>query len=147
LFHTTDLAEILDGQIFLRGRAGDQINVAGRKVSPEFIECALLKHPAVRECLVFGVPSRDAERLEEIVAVIVTGRARHSVRAVAGQNSDGAQRTDAPYREEKALRQFALDALPAWQVPRHWLFVEALQANSRGKVSRAEWRERWLKMR
>jgi acyl-CoA synthetase (AMP-forming)/AMP-acid ligase II len=94
--------------------------VAGRKVSPEFIERALLKHPAVRECLVFGVPSRDAERLEEIAAVVV-GSA-----------------------DEAGLHQFALGALPAWQVPRHWLFVDALQTNPRGKVSRAEWRERWL---
>jgi long-chain acyl-CoA synthetase len=119
-FHTSDLAEMSDGLVFLRGRANDQINVAGRKVSPETIERALLSHPQVLECLAFGVPSREAERTEEIVAVIVSREC------------------------EPALRQFVLETLPAWQTPRHWWFVEALQTNSRGKVSRVEWRERWL---
>src|SRR6185369_5777545 len=32
-YRTSDLAEIISSEIFLRGRASDQINVAGRKVS------------------------------------------------------------------------------------------------------------------
>ena len=74
IFQTSDLAELKDGAVFLRGRLGDQINVAGRKVSPETIERALLAHPQVRECLVFGAPSRDAERKEIIVAVVARTR-------------------------------------------------------------------------
>lgn len=120
MFQTNDLAELNDGQIFLRGRLGDQINVAGRKVSPETIERALLADPKVRECIVFGAPSADAERTETIVAVVV---------------SDAA---------EAELKHTLLAKLPAWQIPRHWLFVEALQANPRGKVSRSEWRRQWL---
>ena len=120
IFQTSDLAELKDGSVFLRGRLGDQINVAGRKVSPETVERALLAHPQVRECLVFGAPSRDAERTEIIVAVIVA---------------------DAT---EKELKQFLLQTLPAWQVPREWRFVESLSANARGKISRAEWRRRFL---
>jgi acyl-CoA synthetase (AMP-forming)/AMP-acid ligase II len=146
-FRTSDLAEISAGLVYLRGRAGDQINVAGRKVSPETIEQALLKHPQVSECLVFGVPSPDTrvgERNEEIVAVVVSGRARHSVRAVAVQYSVGTQRTDAPCQKEETLRPFVLETLPAWQVPRRWWFVDRLQTNSRGKVSRVEWRLRYL---
>ena len=119
-FRTSDLAEISGGQVFLRGRAGDQINVAGRKVSPATIERALSKHPQVVECLVFGVPSRDAERTEEIVAVVVSRE------------------------REPVLRQFVLESLPAWQVPRHWWFVETVQTNPTGKVSRVKWREQWL---
>ncbi len=56
-FRTSDLAEINNGLVHLRGRAGDQINVAGRKLSPETIEKVLLSHPRVKECLVFGAPS------------------------------------------------------------------------------------------
>ena len=70
IFQTSDLAELKDGLVFLRGRLSDQINVAGRKVSPETIERALLAHPQVRECLVFGAPSRDVERTETVVAVV-----------------------------------------------------------------------------
>ncbi len=72
IFQTSDLAELKNGSVFLRGRVSDQINIAGRKVSPETVERALLAHPQVRECLVFGVPSREAERTEMIVAVLVS---------------------------------------------------------------------------
>lgn len=120
VFQTADLAEFQDGQVFLRGRLGDQINVAGRKISPETIERILLTHPQVRECLVFGAPSREAERTEIIVAVVATDAA------------------------ETELRQFLLARLPAWQVPREWRRVPALSANARGKLSRAEWRRRYL---
>jgi acyl-CoA synthetase (AMP-forming)/AMP-acid ligase II len=119
IFQTSDLAELKDGSVFLRGRLGDQINVAGRKVSPETIERALLAHPRVRECLVFGVPSRDAERTEIIVAVVAS---------------------DA---KEPELKHFLLQALPAWQVPREWRFVDSLATNARGKISRAEWRKQF----
>lgn len=115
-FQTSDLAEIVDGQVFLRGRQNDEINVAGRKVAPETIERALLRHPHVRECLVFGAPSRAAERTETIFAVVVAGAT------------------------EAELKQFLLQSLPAWQLPREWHFVAALAVNVRGKFSRAEWR-------
>jgi acyl-coenzyme A synthetase/AMP-(fatty) acid ligase len=117
-FQTSDLVEIKNGMVFLRGRLTDQINVAGRKVAPETIERALLAHPGVRECVVFGAPSRDAGRSEMIVAVVV---------AEAG---------------EKELKEHLLKGLPAWQVPRCWQFVPALAAGPRGKISRAEWRRR-----
>jgi long-chain acyl-CoA synthetase len=120
IFQTSDLAEINDGKIFLRGRVGDQINIAGRKVSPETIERALLANPQVRECLVFGVPSRDAERTEIIVVVIAASAT------------------------ERELKTFLLQTLPAWQVPREWRFVESLPVNARGKISRAEWRKRFV---
>jgi acyl-coenzyme A synthetase/AMP-(fatty) acid ligase len=115
IFQSSDLVELINGAVFLRGRIGEQINVAGRKVSPETVERALLAHPQVRECLVFGAPSRDAERTDMIVAVIVAGA------------------------QEMELKQFLLQTLPAWQLPREWHFVESLSANARGKVSRADW--------
>jgi long-chain acyl-CoA synthetase len=121
-YKTSDLARISGGLVYLHGRATDQINVAGRKIAPEVIERALLGHEGVRECLVFGVPSSDRERSETIVA------------AIALRNGT----------TEEALRDFLLSRLPAWQVPRAWWLVEALQVNDRGKLSRAEWRRRYL---
>jgi len=120
IFQSTDLVELKNGAVYLRGRLGGQINIAGRKVSPESVEGALLAHPQVRECLVFGAPSCDAERTEIIVAVIVAAAT------------------------EMELKYFLLQTLPPWQIPREWRFVESLSANSRGKVSRAEWRKRFL---
>ena len=117
-FQTSDLAEIADGQVILRGRQNDEINMAGRKVSPESIERALSRHPDVRECLVFGVPSQSAERTETIFAVVVSGT------------------------PEAELKRFLLKTLPAWQLPREWYYVAALAINARGKISRAEWRRK-----
>jgi acyl-CoA synthetase (AMP-forming)/AMP-acid ligase II len=122
IFKTSDLAEITDGLIYLRGRASDQINVAGRKIAPETIEAVLLGHPQVQECLVFGVPSGDAGRGEDIVAYVVS-------------------RAGATW---ETLQQFMLAKVPAWQIPREWRFVESLAPNARGKLSRAEWRKLFL---
>ncbi len=121
-FRSSDLAEIRDGVVFLRGRAGDQINVAGRKLSPEEIEKALLAHPEIRDCLVFGAPAQDSERTNIIVACVA-----------ANGSLNGDQ-----------LRQFLLERLPAWQIPREWIFVPSLEVNQRGKISRAEWRNKFM---
>jgi acyl-CoA synthetase (AMP-forming)/AMP-acid ligase II len=119
VFQTSDMAELKNGLVFLRGRLGDQINVAGRKISPETIERALLAHSQVRECLVFGVPGREAKRAEIIVAIVSASAT------------------------EFELKNFLLQTLPAWQVPREWKFVDSLPANARGKISRAGWRKQF----
>ena len=121
-YHTSDLAELNDGELFLRGRRSDQINVAGRKLSPEGIERLLSTHPQVRDCLVFGLPSLEPGRVEVAVAAVAAGG------AVSAEE----------------LRQFLLARLPAWQVPREWWFVDSLAPNSRGKLSRSDWRRKYL---
>jgi long-chain acyl-CoA synthetase len=124
-FQTADLAELKSGSVYLRGRAGDQINVAGRKVSPSTIEMVLRAHESVEECLVFGVPSRDTDRADLIVACVASKR-----------NSNAEE-----------LKQFLLGKIPSWQVPRAWWFVHSLEANGRGKLSRTEWRGKFLATR
>jgi acyl-coenzyme A synthetase/AMP-(fatty) acid ligase len=126
VFQTCDLAEIKDGAICLHGHTSDHINVAGRKVSPAIIEQALREHEAVAECLVFGVPSGNADRIDHIVACVTTDR--HGI------------------KEE--LKQFLLQKLPSWQVPREWWFVDSLGSNGHGKkLTRAQWRKDFLKNR
>ncbi|MBM3881873.1 MAG: long-chain fatty acid--CoA ligase [Verrucomicrobia bacterium] len=117
-FHTSDLAELEGDRVCLRGRYGDVINVAGRKVSPDLIERALGGHPEVRSCVVFGAPAAHAERGEVIVAAVAA----------------------APTTNPRALQQHLLERLPAWQVPRAWWFVDDIAPNVRGKTSRAQWR-------
>lgn len=122
VFRTSDLAEVQDGHVFLRGRATDQINVAGRKVLPELIEATLNAHPSVSECVAFGVPSLDSHRGEDIVACLTV---KDQVSA-------------------DVLKNYLMTRLPAWQVPREWWFVDSVMPNHRGKLSRAEWRGRYL---
>ena len=125
VFSTCDLAEIKDGEIFLRGRTDDHINVAGRKVSPTIIEQALREHEAVAECVVFGVPSGNADRIDLIVACVAADR---------------------PSTKDE-LKQFLLQKLPGWQVPREWWFVESISSNGAGKPTRAQWRRDFLEKR
>ena len=122
VYRTSDLAELKDGLVSLRGRASDLINVAGRKIRPEAIEQTLLAHPLVSDCLVFGIPSEETDRTETI-AVCVVSRAGATI---------------------EALKEFLQSQLPAWQVPREWAFTDSLPANRRGKLARAEWRQWFL---
>jgi acyl-coenzyme A synthetase/AMP-(fatty) acid ligase len=124
-FRTKDLGEIKEDRVYLRGRTCDQINVAGRKVTPERVERVIQQHPAAAQALVFGVPRLHHGRGEVIVACVAL---RH------------------PATLEE-VRSFAQSHLPAWQVPREWWFVDELPANHRGKISRNEWRKRYLELK
>jgi len=122
IYRTADLAEVRDGRVHLRGRAADLIHVSGRKLAPETVERALISHPAVRECLVVGLPHADRLR-GDLVAAAVVLKARVGAAGLADH-----------------LRQ----CLAEWQIPRRWEFVDSLEANVRGKTSRAAWRDRLL---
>ncbi len=124
-FITTDLVRLgQHEEIYLEGRATEVINVAGRKVNPAEIEAHLQRHPAVKYCLVFGQPSRDTSRCEEIVALV----ALH----------DGASLTEL---------KSTLPDLPSWQFPRHWHHVPDLAPDHRGKLSRAVWKSKFASPR
>lgn len=121
-FHTSDIVEFDNDRVYLRGRIGDQINVAGRKIAAQEVERALMRHPSIEDCLVFGIPDGRSTRTDVIVACVVAA---------------------SPVGED-VCREFLLKTIPAWQVPRRWWFVESLSVNERGKISRAEWRNKFL---
>jgi acyl-coenzyme A synthetase/AMP-(fatty) acid ligase len=122
VFKTTDLARLKDGIVYLEGRLTDTIHVAGRKVSPQVIEAALLGCPGVRHCVVFGVASSDSTRVEEIVACVNMdeGMSYQSVQTEIGK------------------------ILPSWQVPRRWWQSRQVLPDERGKLPRSVWRDRFL---
>jgi acyl-coenzyme A synthetase/AMP-(fatty) acid ligase len=86
------------GVVHLTGTIGGAINVAGRKVSPAKVEAALLATGLVRSVRVYGIPSSDAERCEEIAAEVV----------LLDQVSLA------------ALKSAACERLQNWELPRHW---------------------------
>jgi fatty-acyl-CoA synthase len=64
-----DFATIsVDGTLTLLGRGSQCINSAGEKVFPEEVEEVLKLHPAVEDCLVFGLP--DERFGQRVVAVM-----------------------------------------------------------------------------
>ncbi|MBN8711134.1 MAG: acyl--CoA ligase [Verrucomicrobia bacterium] len=100
------------------GRVSDFINVAGRKVNPSEIEQVIVSLPQVESAVIIGLPA--GARGEEIAACYVGGA------------------------EIDDLRKGCARALPSWQVPRHWLKLEELPVNHRGKISRADLRRKLL---
>lgn len=123
VFHTSDIADLsAEGSLYLMGRQGDVIHMAGRKLNPGEVEAVLLSHPAVRHCVVFGIPSADPLRQEEIVACV--------------HLDPSAGRTE--------IEPWLRGQLPAWKCPRHWWWRDDLTPNVRGKIPRAEWRQRFL---
>lgn len=125
-FVSTDTAELLGtGEVRLLGRVSDVINVAGRKLAPTEVETALLRHPSVRHCVVFGITSADAARVEDVVACV------HA----------------APDTDSRELMAAISKELTPWQCPRHWWITEELLPDARGKTSRAVWRRRFLDRR
>jgi long-chain acyl-CoA synthetase len=124
VFQTSDLAKLEQGRVYLEGRLTDTIHVAGRKIAPQVIEAVLLRHPGVRHCVVFGVASQDSARVEEVVAC---------VNAASGIS-------------QAVLQAEVGTELPGWQVPRRWWLTEDLVPDGRGKFSRSQWRERFLRV-
>ena len=116
-FLPEDLVDQTDDGITIKGRVSDFINIAGRKLNPAEIERVIREHPAVRDVVVFGVPS--ALRGEEPTACIVGDAAVEEVTA------------------------FAASRLAPWQMPKHFWIVPALPVNERGKLSRRDLAARW----
>ncbi len=123
IFVTTDQAQIeTDGTLLLGDRTDDIIHVAGRKISPGKVEAAITAIDGVKHCVVFGVPSRNPERIQEIVACI---------------------HADPSLSREEIERQVR-EVVRPFEVPRRWWITQDLQPDQRGKLSRSVWREKFL---
>jgi acyl-CoA synthetase (AMP-forming)/AMP-acid ligase II len=99
-----------DGLVIV-GRLANCVNVGGAKVSPEEVEAVLLEFPAVRSCLVDGVPD---ERLGERIRATVTPA-----------------HVDLP-----ALQAFCRQRLSGSKLPSRFLSIETLETTATGKVIR-----------
>ena len=121
-FLTTDLVRLDGDRVHLVGRAGDVINLAGRKVHPSELEHALLALPGVCCCVVFGIPSKRRGRVDEIVA--------------------GVKLTESTSLAD--VRSAIAGNLPAWKTPKYWVEFPDLEPDTRGKISRPAWRDRYF---
>ena len=117
-----DLVESTAHGLNIVGRTSDFINIAGRKLSPALVEQCLLKHPGVRQAVLFAVPS--PLRGEEAVA------------CVSGDSLDAT-----------SVLRFCQEHLTPWQVPRDIWIVPEIATNDRGKVSRRQIAARYLERR
>jgi long-chain acyl-CoA synthetase len=113
-----------DGYLFLTGRSAETIIAGGVNIYPQEIDNELIKHPAVEDSCVVGVP--HPEYGEEVKAVI--------------QLKESYEPEDS-LREE--ILQFARDNLARYKIPRSLDFVENLPRSAAGKIQRNRVRERY----
>jgi bile acid-coenzyme A ligase len=103
-----------DGYLYLGDRQSDMILSGGANVYPAEVEAALLEHPAVRSCVVIGLPDDD---LGSRVHAIVEG--------------DEGGVTDAD------LAAFCAERLVRYKVPRSFEWTDEPLRDDAGKVRRA----------
>ena len=111
-----------DGYFFYQARADDMIITSGYNVGGPEVEDALLKHPAVAECGVVGVP--DDERGMVVKAFVVLK---------PGQAADQAMR--------KLLQDHVKAYLAPFKYPRQLDFVASLPRTETGKLQRFKLRQ------
>jgi acetyl-CoA synthetase len=121
---TGDLAKIdADGDLWYQGRADDVFNSGGYRIGPAEIENCLLKHPAVANCAVIGIP--DALRGTLVKAFVVLQPGGVGSPALVEQLQQQVRQHLAPYETPKAIE-----------------FVEVLPMTTTGKVQRRVLRAR-----
>jgi len=119
---TGDLARVDDeGFLYYLGRKDDLIKTSGYRVGPAEVEAELLRHPAVAECAVVGVP--DEERGQRVKAFVKLAPRVSASPALAEQ-----------------LKAFVRARLAAHAYPRDVEFVESIPMTVSGKVQRARLR-------
>jgi malonyl-CoA/methylmalonyl-CoA synthetase len=117
-FRTGDMGVLEAGYYRIMGRLSvDIIKSGGYKLSALEIEAALLDHPAIRECAVFGL---EDETWGETVAVAA------------------ALQAGAPLLDLEQLRHWAKDRLSPYKLPRRLVLVDHLPRNAMGKVAKRE---------
>jgi acyl-CoA synthetase (AMP-forming)/AMP-acid ligase II len=103
-----------DGYLFVSGRADDTIIRGAENIAPAEIEDVLLRHPAVLDAVVFGVP--DQEWGQRIEAAVVPR-----------------PETDIDPAE---LRDFTMRALRSSKTPDRFWLLDALPRTETGKLLR-----------
>jgi long-chain acyl-CoA synthetase len=115
--HTGDIGHMdEEGYIYITDRAKDLILVGGYNVYPRMVEEAILRHPAVEDVAVCGIP--DDYRGETVKAFIVL---RPEQKVTLGE-----------------LKAFLRDKLAPFEIPRSIAFRDALPRTLIGKISRKD---------
>ena len=114
-----------DGYVWFVSREDDLIKTSGYRVGPEEIEEALVKHPAVADAGVIGVP--DPVRGQSAKAFVAL---------VAGREPSEAL--------EKELIEFCRGKVAVYKLPREIQFVPEVPRTVTGKILRRILRDRYL---
>jgi long-chain acyl-CoA synthetase len=117
-FRTGDLGtKDADGYVSIVDRKKDMVIRGGYNVYPREVEETLLRHPAVAQVAVVGLP--DPQYGEEVCAVVI-------------KDPDGGDVT------EQELSAWAKERLAAYKYPRRVIFTDAFPLGPSGKVLKRE---------
>jgi acyl-CoA synthetase (AMP-forming)/AMP-acid ligase II len=108
-----------DGAYYFVGRADDMFVCGGENIYPGEVEAMLERHPDIMQACVVPIP--DEIKYGKPFAFVVTRNGR-------------------PLTED-AVKQYALAHAPAFQHPRHVVFMPELPLASTGKVDRVALRQ------
>jgi 2-aminobenzoate-CoA ligase len=97
-----------DGYFFYQARTDDMIISAGYNIAGPEVEGALLKHPAVAECGVVGVP--DSDRGTIVKAYVVLKPGNEATPETARNLQEHVKKVIAPYKYPRAIE--FVDTLP-----------------------------------
>ena len=112
-FKTGDLGELdANGNLIIRGRIKELINVGGDKVYPEDIESILLSNSDIEECAAFACKD---DKFGEIVAVAIVSKHEFTL---------------------NEIQTFCIDQLTDAQLPRRLFHAESLARTESGKLKR-----------
>ncbi|HEV8150898.1 MAG TPA: AMP-binding protein, partial [Gemmatimonadales bacterium] len=103
-----------EGYVSITGRLKEIINRGGEKISPREVDEIIMEHPAVHQCVTFGMPH---DLLGEEVAAAVVLR-------------QGAEASD------QELRRFVAERLADFKVPRKILILPEIPVGATGKLQR-----------
>ena len=103
-----------DGYVSITGRLKEIINRGGEKISPREVDEIIMEHPAVHQCVTFGMPHEMLG--EEVAAAIVL---KEGVAC-----------------DDRELRQFASVRLADFKVPKRILILKEIPVGATGKLQR-----------
>lgn len=111
---TGDLAELIDGHVFLRDRLNDVIISGGFNVYPVEVEKIIGSHPQVLDAAVASAP--DDKWGERVIAFVVT-------------------REPGEFSEE-SVREYCKGQLASYKVPKEFRLISEMPLNANGKPDR-----------
>jgi long-chain acyl-CoA synthetase len=134
-YHTGDIGRLENGNLFVSGRKGDMVIVAGSVVFSALIEEALRNHKDVREVAVVAVPNKRLG--QSIKAVIVLNDAEKS----SHLDGNDEQSMEAHRQLQSQFRNYCKQNLKRYMCPMKFEFLgphDALPKTLAGKTDKTK---------
>jgi 2-aminobenzoate-CoA ligase len=113
-----------DGYIFFQAREDDMIKSSGFRLAPTEIEDAIIRHPAVRDDAVVGVP--DEIMGQKVVAMVELEPGHTASQDLASD-----------------IIKSTMDVLSTYKLPREVVFMDAIPRTPTGKIIKKDLRKKY----